>query len=194
MEAWLAGHRERVEAKGEVVLHPVMKELQDLVDSDPVIRLYFNEMVAQVPKNKPYRKRHLESVEQLLRLMNEVLTMAPEFGADSMVATPLGAILDRTTGTAAGFAAFRDPRVNAKLAKTLTVWCEFDSSRDSLHVINDSPSAWTSAAARRTVGIEQLQQDPRSNTGDSRHGTTSSPGGSTTASVRSPLRTMMTSS
>lgn len=100
------------------MLHPVMQELQDLVDSDPVIRLYSNETVAQLPTSKPYHARHLESVEQLLRLMNEVLTMAPEFGADSMVATPLGAILDWTTGTAAGFAAFRDLRVNAKLAKT----------------------------------------------------------------------------
>lgn len=38
----------------------------------------------------------------MLRLINEVLTMAPEFGADSMVATPLGAILNWTTGTPAG--------------------------------------------------------------------------------------------
>ena len=33
-----------------------------------------------------------------MRLINEVLTMAPEFGPD-MVATPLGAILDWTMGT-----------------------------------------------------------------------------------------------
>jgi phosphatidylserine decarboxylase len=30
-----------------------------------------------------------------------------------MVATPLGAILDWTMGTPAGFAAYRDPRINA---------------------------------------------------------------------------------
>jgi hypothetical protein len=42
----------------------------------------------------------------MVRLINEVLTTAPEFGAH-MAATPLGAILDWTMGTPTGFAAFR---------------------------------------------------------------------------------------
>ena len=119
LEAWLAGHRERVEARGEqVVLHPVLVEFQELIDTDPVVRMYLNQMISQVPATKHYRKRHLESVPQLLRLINEVLTLAPEFGKN-MVATPLGAILDWTMGTPAGFAAFRDPRINAMLKKIL---------------------------------------------------------------------------
>jgi phosphatidylserine decarboxylase len=77
--------------------------------------MYVNQMIAQVPGAKPYRKRHLESVQQMLGLINEVLTMAPEFSASAMVATPLAAILDWAMGTPAGFAAFRDPRVNAML-------------------------------------------------------------------------------
>jgi phosphatidylserine decarboxylase len=100
LEAWLHGHRERVEAKGEqIALHPVISEFRALIDSDPVVRMYLNQMITQVPDTKPYRKRHLESVDQLLRLINEVLTMAPEFGS-AMVATPLGAILDWTMGNA----------------------------------------------------------------------------------------------
>ena len=86
--------------------------------------------------------------------------MAPEFGP-AMVATPLGAILDWTMGTAAGFAAYRDPRINAMLKKILTVWCEFLSSGDSLYVLNDSPSGWKSAEAQRAVGIEQFEYDPQ---------------------------------
>jgi phosphatidylserine decarboxylase len=121
--------------------------------------MYLEEMIAQVPHTKPYRKRHLQSVEQMLRLINEVLTMAPEFGPE-MVATPLAAILDWAMGTPAGFAAFRDPRINAMLKKILTAWCEFLSSSDSLYVLNDSPSGWKSAAARRTVGMEQYEHDP----------------------------------
>jgi phosphatidylserine decarboxylase len=163
LESWLAGHRERVEARGEqVVLHPVLTEFQELMDSDPVVRMYMNQMIAQVPSGKPYTKRHLESVEQMLRLINEVLTMAPEFGPQSaMVATPLGAILDWTMGTPAGFAAFRDPRINAMLKRILTVWCEFLSSGDSLYVLNESPSGWKSAEAQRTVGMEQYEHDPQ---------------------------------
>ena len=59
LEAWLTGHRERVAAKGEhVPLHPVLAEFQALIDSDPVVRMYLNEMIAQVPRNRQYRERH----------------------------------------------------------------------------------------------------------------------------------------
>ncbi|HWF49541.1 MAG TPA: phosphatidylserine decarboxylase family protein [Solirubrobacteraceae bacterium] len=162
LEAWLAGHRQRVEARGEqVVLHPVLAELEELIATDPVVRMYVNEMIEQVPSTKPYSRRHLESVEQLLRLINEVLTMAPEFGSQaSMVATPLGAILDWTMGTRAGFAAYRDPRINAMLKKILTAWCEFLSTSESLYVLNDSPSGWKSEEAQRVVGMDQYEHDP----------------------------------
>ena len=161
LEAWLAGHRERVAARGgEVRLHPVIAEFQDLIDGDPVVRMYLSEMIAQVPRNRQYRRRHLETVPQLLRLVNEVLTMAPEYNEDAMVILPLGAILDWTMGTRAGFAAFRDGRVNAMLKKILGAWCEFLSSGDSRYVLNDSPSGWKGEAARRAVGIEQYQHDP----------------------------------
>jgi len=161
LEAWLAGHRERVEAKGEqAVPHPVIEEFQELIDHDPIVRMYLNQMIAQVPQGKPYRKRHLESVPQMLRLINEVLTMAPEFSEDALVMTPLGAILDWAMGTPAGFAAFRDTRINAMFGKVLAAWCEFLSSGDSRYVLNDSPSGWMCAAARRAVGIEQYQYDP----------------------------------
>jgi phosphatidylserine decarboxylase len=162
LESWIAGHRERVESSGEqVVLHPVLREFQELIDTDPVVRMYVSQMIAQVPSTKPYRKRHLESVEQMLRLINEVLTMAPEFGESALVATPLGALLDWAMGTPAGFAAFRDPRINAMLKKILTVWCEFLSSADSLYVLNDSPSGWKCAEAQHTVGMEQYEHDPQ---------------------------------
>jgi phosphatidylserine decarboxylase len=49
----------------------------------------------------------------MLRLINEVLTTAPEFSEGGMVTTPLTAILDWTMGTEAGFAAHRDPRIIA---------------------------------------------------------------------------------
>ena len=66
----------------------------------------------------------------------------------------LGAILDWTMGTPAGFAAFRDPKVNAALKKILTAWCDYLDSPDSLYVLNDSPSGWTSDAAAPTGGAE----------------------------------------
>jgi hypothetical protein len=87
-------------------------------------------------------QRHLEDPDQMLRLINEVLTMAPEFG-DQNVTLPLGAILDWTMATPAGFAAFRDSKVDAALKKILTAWCDYLNSPESLYVLNDSPSGWT---------------------------------------------------
>jgi len=161
LESWLTGHGERVEAKGsQTSLHPVLVEFRELIDTDPLVRMYLERMVAEVPRNRNYRKRHLTSVEQLLRLINEVLTIAPEFG-DQAVTLPLGAILDWTMGTSAGFAAYRDPRVNAMLKKILTAWCEFLDSGDSRYVLNDSPTGWKSQAAREAIGIDQYEHDPK---------------------------------
>jgi phosphatidylserine decarboxylase len=96
----------------------------------------------------------------MLRLINELLRMAPEFG-ENMVATPLGAILDWTMGTPAGFAAYRDRRINGMLKKILNAWCEFLSSGESLYVLNDSPTGWKSGAAQSAVGMEQYEHDPQ---------------------------------
>ena len=160
LESWLAGHRQRVEARGEqIVLHPAIVEFRELLDREPVLRMYVERMIAEVPHTKRYQQRHLESVDQLLRLVNEVLTLAPEFG-DQAVTLPLNAILDWTMGTTAGFAVYRDPRFNAMLKKVLTAWCEFLSSSASRYVLNDGPTGWLSDAAREAVGIEQFQHDP----------------------------------
>jgi phosphatidylserine decarboxylase len=122
-------------------LHPVVAEFQDLINTDPIVRMYLNQMISQVPDNRQYSKRHLQSVPQLLRLINAVLTMAPEFG-DSMVMTPLGAILDWTMGTPAGFAAYRDRRINASLRRSSTHGVSFWTA----------PSRCTCSTTRRLAG------------------------------------------
>jgi phosphatidylserine decarboxylase len=159
LEEWLAGRSEGLDARADQPLHPVVAEFRDLIDTDPIVRMYLDQMISQIPQNRQYNKRHLRSVPQLLRLINDVLSTAPEYG-ESMVMTPLGAILDWTMGTPAGFAAYRDRRINAKLKKILNAWCEFLDSPSSLYVLNDSSTGWTSEAAARTIGIEQFQYDP----------------------------------
>ncbi|MDQ0240303.1 phophatidylserine decarboxylase associated domain-containing protein [Arthrobacter bambusae] len=141
LEEWIAGHRERVEARGEdAALHPVIVEFKELIASDPVVRLYMTEMIEQVPKLKPYRKRHLTSVDQMLRLINEVLTTAPEFSEGGMVTTPLTAILDWTMGTEAGFAAHRDPRIIASACESTPYKISSDVQRRSRFWVKNQPS------------------------------------------------------
>ncbi len=129
------------------------------MNTDPIVRMHVNEMIAQVPRGKKYRDRHIDDVNELLALINEVLTMAPEFG-DQAVTLPLGAILDWTMGTSAGFAVYRDRQVNEMIKRILDVWCSFLSSPASLYVLNDSPRGWQSPAAQRATGMHQYQYDP----------------------------------
>ena len=67
-----------MEAKPDPLkLHPVMLEFKELIVTYPVVRLYITEMISQVPHNGKYRKNHLKNYDQMLRLINEVLTQAP---------------------------------------------------------------------------------------------------------------------
>jgi phosphatidylserine decarboxylase len=55
-------------------------------------------------------------------------------------------------GTAAGMAAFLNPRVNAQLKRVLNAWAHFLRSSDSTYVLNDDPhKGWFGADALRAV-------------------------------------------
>src|ERR1035437_1149598 len=89
LEGWLADLKRTVETRAEPAgLHPVIVEFQELIATDPVVRMYLEQMITEVPKTKKYRRRHLRSVDQMLTLMNEVLTQAPDYDATSLVNTP----------------------------------------------------------------------------------------------------------
>lgn len=159
LEQWLDG---RINSMGQpgVFRHSVIREFAQLIETDAIVRMYLTRMIEEVPKTRRYSKRHITGVDQLLHLIDEVLTTAPEFSEGAMVTTPLTGILDWTMGTTAGMAAYRDPRVNAILKKVLDAWAQFLNSPESLYVLNDSPQGWMSPAARQVVGIEQFEHDP----------------------------------
>lgn len=163
LDAWLQNFRSKAAAQ-KTERHPVIQEFADLVARDPIVRLYLTSMISQVPKTRKYRVRHLESVEQMLDLINAVLTYAPEFEDSAFVGCPLDAILDWCMGTTAGFAAFRLPAINAMLKKIMGVWCEYLTSAASLHVINGTRRGWKSAKAQARVGMADFDYDP-----DDRH-------------------------
>jgi phosphatidylserine decarboxylase len=140
--------------------HPVIQAFADLIARDPIVRMYFTRMIDEVPKSCKYRARHLESLDQLLTLMNAVLTYAPRFEESAYVGCPLDAILDWCMGTPSGFAAFRHPQVNAMFKQVIAVWCSYLTSEASLHVINDGPHGWMSEAALARLGIDDFEHDP----------------------------------
>ena len=160
LEAWLEGLSQKIKTRGDGRFrHPVMGEFRDLIDRDPVVRMLLTQMIEQVPHSKPYTKRHLESLDQLLFLIDEVIGRAPEYSETALVGVPLNAVIDWCMGTPAGFAAFRLDAVNAMFKKILNAWCEFLGSPASAYVLNDSPEGWKCASARETTKIDQFQLD-----------------------------------
>lgn len=160
LEAWIEGHRDRARAHRDRPLHPSVAAFRRLYDTDPVIRMGMTRMLEQVPRGKQYRKRHVEDIDEYFSLINEVLTTAPAFSDGGMVTTPFAAILDWTMATPAGFAVYRDPRVNAALKDVLDAWAEFLDGPDSLVVISDGPDGWKSERAQQVVGMDQFEHDP----------------------------------
>ena len=159
LEAWLAGHVERVgDAKGRA-LRPSVAAFKELIDNDPVVGMLVHRMIEQVPQTRAYTKRHVRDADHLLALIDGVLDLAPEYG-DENVTLPMGAVLDWTMGTPAGFAAYRDSRINSALKAILREWCDYLNTSASLYVLNDSPQGWKCAKAMADVGMHQFQHDP----------------------------------
>jgi phosphatidylserine decarboxylase len=161
LEAWLRGRHERIADRDpDRALHPAVAAFRDVVAGDPVLRMEAHLMIDQVPTSRDYDDRHVQSFDELLVLIDEVITSAPEYSDEQMVMTPLDGVFDWAKATPAGFAFFRDPRVNDALREVLEAWCTFLSSEHSLGVLNDSSSGWKSDGARTAVGMDQFEHDP----------------------------------
>lgn len=158
LEEWRARFFREVEARGHQELHPVIVELQELIDRDPVVRMYMTQMIEQIPAH--YRLHHPKDIPQLLRQLNAVLTVAPDYNHTALVGTPFSAILIWTMGTPAGFAAYRNTALNAMFKKLLAVWTEFLNSEASRYVINDTPHGWQCAAAQKQLQMQDYEYDP----------------------------------
>ena len=64
----------------------------------------------------------IQNYQQMLVVINHVLTTAPEYNDTGMVGFPINAILDFPMITSAGLAAFRLQSLNDMLRKVLAVW------------------------------------------------------------------------
>ena len=159
LEEWLEGHVERVDGLDGRELRTSVAALKELIETDAVVGMLVTRMIEQRPENREYHARHIRDVDHLLSLIDGVLDLAPEYGEEN-VTLPLGAVLDWSMGTPAGFDAFRDQRVNARLKDILREWCGFLNSPESLYVLNDGPHGWKSPAAVKDVGMSQFVHDP----------------------------------
>ncbi len=156
LERWLAEIIDQTHA-AERPLHPVIADFRDFIENDPSVFMLFHQMFEQVPRKMPYNKDptgrpQVRDYHQMLKLLNTIMTHAPEFNESGLVGCPINAIFDWPMGTAAGFAAFLNERVNAHLKRILREWGRFLSSSDSTHVLSEHPHrGWFGADAQRAM-------------------------------------------
>ncbi len=167
LDKWLQAMIQKTHSEKKA-LHPVIADFQHLIESDADIFMLFNQMFEQVPKKPPYNKDptgkpQVRSYRHMLELLNTIMTHAPQFDRSGLVGCPINTIFDWSMGTAAGFAAFLNDRVNAQLKLVLNAWGRFLSSSESTYVLNQDPrSGWFGADALKDMPNfdESYQCDP----------------------------------
>jgi len=150
-------------------LLPVIEEFKVLIESDPELFMSFTQMFDQIPKTAPYLKDpvgnpQVRDYHEMLAVMNQVLTQAPEFNQTDLVGFPINAIVNWAMGTPAGASAFLNEKVNRQLKKILNQWAVFLRSPDSRLVLNDDPkTGWFGRDAR--AAMPDFEQDFKSDAG-----------------------------
>jgi len=141
-----------------VQLTPPVQDLATLVNADPILRMYFTQAIEQAiaaGHDLGYR-----TIDELMVLMDELMTYAPPFDTTELVGCPLNALLDWPMCMPAGFPLFRSPELNAKLKAVLQYWCKFLSGADSRNYLNDGPGGWFSSDALKHIAMSDFVYDP----------------------------------
>ena len=124
-----------------------------MIEGDTRIYLLFCQMFEQVPKKHPYNKdpsghRQVRDYQHMLQVLNHLLATAPSWSGKAekvhVVGLPINALLDWPMGTASGFAAFLDPKVNAMIKEVINAWGEYLQSPDSTECLGQDPNGWFS--------------------------------------------------
>jgi len=141
---WLGNLIAEVE-KNPKPFHPVIQEFQNFIENNADIFMLFSEMFTQVPRKPPYNKDpaggpQVRHYQHMLKLLNAIMTQAPDFNQTGLVGFPINAIFDWSMGTTSGFAAFLNKRVNHQIKTVLNEWARFLASADSTYVLSTNPT------------------------------------------------------
>jgi phosphatidylserine decarboxylase len=161
-EAMLVAYRsnlsEHVQTQN-VPLLPEVKNLQSLINNDPILRMNFTMAIEQATEEG--HELGYSTIDELIQLINGVMTMAPSFDTSALVGCPLNAILDWIMCVPSGFEAFRSPELNIQLKKVLNTWGDFLSSEASCTYLNTTPpKGWFCPKAFETIKMNEFQYDP----------------------------------
>ena len=164
-ETAVAAFRKRIAAQVQdqqvvVPLLPVVQELAALVNEDPVLRMGFTQAIDEALA-RGYQLGYT-NVDELMVLINHVMTYAPPFSNSDLVGCPLNALLDWPMCMPSGFALFRMPALNAQLKRVLNFWCSYLSGPYSRTYLNiNPPEGWFCPDAIKATNMSEFRCDPK---------------------------------
>jgi len=133
----------------------VVEELTALIYSDPILRMDLTRAIDDACEAGfvlGYR-----CIDELMDIVDCLMTYAPPFSEKSLVHCPLNAVLDWPMCMPSGYALFRDQALNAQLKRVLNYWCGFlEGPHSRVHLTERGPDGWLSAEADRHIGLSQF--------------------------------------
>ncbi|KAH9487443.1 L-tryptophan decarboxylase [Psilocybe cubensis] len=154
LEAWLDKKLQAVKQRNRLPNEwaQVIKDFQQVIESDGDIYMAFHQMFDQVPTKPPYNndptgQPQIRDYITMLDLFDLIIGEAPQYEDNDLVGFPINAILDWPMGTPAGFRAFTNPKVNEMFHKMFDVWATYLGTTDSAGVLNSDTGGWFSTDA-----------------------------------------------
>ncbi|MFJ2577935.1 phosphatidylserine decarboxylase family protein [Kitasatospora aureofaciens] len=161
LDEWQLGLMQQVADEREkgTELRLSVKNLQDLIDSDGIVRMYVTEMIDQV---RPEHKKGIHTIPDLLQALNVITKTAPEYRRNPRDRNffPMSSLFVYMMMTPAGEAAFRNEDFNDAIRDILKDWCDFLDRPESRTVLTEDENGWLSQAAREQNKLYEFVTDP----------------------------------
>lgn len=152
---WIQELIEYVNENPQTLLPPV-QDLKDLIESSTYYTNLFTNMFTEVPTKPPYNedptgKPQVRDYNQMLELINAIMSQPPYYNNTGLVGFPINAILDWSMGTVSGYIAFIDDQVNQKFKNILNYWGNYLQSEASAAVLNTNANGWLNPDALKKM-------------------------------------------
>jgi len=149
----------RVRSKQAITLLPSVEGLATLINDTPIIRMNFTLAIEQALE-AGYDLGY-STIDELMPLINEVVTTSIPFDKTYSVGVPLYALLQWPMRMNSGLELFRNEAFNQQLKLVLNDWCEFLNGEDSRAYLNEqTPTGWFCPDALAEMDMSVFVCDP----------------------------------
>ncbi len=141
---------------------PAVQAMAELIAADAIVRMFVEQMLAQVQELPGAPPSTVTTVDELLGALDAIVTLAPLYNPDPAKrhAFPMSSLFAYMMMTVAGESLFRTRSFNAALQAILKEWCAYLDSADSASVLNDGYTGWISPPAVAEFQLDQFVFDP----------------------------------